>query len=272
MSYSLETEREFERLEYQSSLRQYDYRVELHELEIPRGARVLDAGTGSGIVARYLAEKHPSARVVGCDLSEQRVGRAGEAARALENVAFRVEDVRRLSFPDASFDVIICRYVLEHLGPAARRQALAELVRCLAPGGQLCVVDVDGAFTCIYPPVEPLPELIARLRSDDTVDLEIGRKLPSMLLAAGLTEIQTRLEPLYFRHDEGETASKLLGWTLEAVQPHLARLLGSEDKARASCTAYLEAVRAPGGLFFCHKFIVTGQKAGGPEPIPVLAR
>jgi ubiquinone/menaquinone biosynthesis C-methylase UbiE len=188
------------------------------------------------------------------------VARAREAARTFENLEFSVEDVRRLSFSDGSFDVVICRFVLEHLEPATRRQALAELTRCLAPKGRICIVDVDGAFTNVYPSLEPLPELIARLRSDDTVDLEIGRKLPSMLLAAGLTAVRTRVDPLYYRHDEVDTASQMLGWTLDAVQPYLARLLDSEEKARAARRAYLEAVRAPGSIFFCHKFIVTGQK------------
>jgi ubiquinone/menaquinone biosynthesis C-methylase UbiE len=259
-TYSLETEREFERLEYQSSLPQFDYRVELRELEVPPGARVLDAGTGSGIVARHLASRDPSSRVVGCDLSEQRVARAQEAGRALANLTFAVEDLRRLRFADEGFDVVVCRYVLEHLDPVARQQALSELVRCLAPGGRLCLVDVDGAFTSVHPALEPLPELIARLRSDDRVDLDVGRKLPGLLLAAGLGDVRTRIEPLYYRHDEVESATKILGWTLDAVQPYLAHLLGSEDKAEAARRAYLDAVRAPGGLFFCHKFIVTGQK------------
>lgn len=261
LSYSLETEREFDRLEYQSSLPQYDYRVELRELEIPHGARVLDAGTGSGVVARYLAARDSSARVVGCDLSEQRVARAREAARTLKNLELRVEDLQQLSFPDESFDVVICRYVVEHLAPAARQRVIDELARCLAAQGQLCLVDCDGMFTNVYPAPDPLPELVARLRSDDTVDLEIGRKLPSMLVAAGLTAVRTRIEPFQFFGEEGlEAAARLLGWTLDAVQPYLTRLLGGEDKARAARRAYLEAIHAPGGIFFSHKFIVTGQK------------
>jgi SAM-dependent methyltransferase len=260
MNYALETDREFERLEFQSSLPQYDCRVELRDLEIPINARVLDAGTGSGVVARHLAERAPGASVVGCDLSERRMARAREAARGIDNLEFRVEDVRCLSFADGSFDVIVCRYVLQHLEPAMRPRALAELTRCLRPGGQLCVVDVDGAFTNVHPVLEPLPELIARLRSDDTVDLEVGRKLPSMLIAAGLSAIRTRLEPLYFRSDESDTAATMLGWTLDAVQSYLAKLLGCGEKARAARHAYLEALRAPGGMFFCHKFIVTGER------------
>lgn len=260
MSYSLETDHEFERLEYQSSLPQYDYRVELQELEVAPGARVLDVGSGSGIVARYLAETHPGARVVGCDLSGPRMARARAAAGTFANLEFRTEDVLQLRFADHSFDIAVCRFVLEHLEPATRPRALAEIARCLAPGGRLCVVDVDGAFTNIYPAPAPVPELVARLRADDTVDLEIGRKLPSMLLATGFVDVDTRIVPMYYRHDEVANASQIIGWTLDAAQPYLARLLGSEDRARAARQAYLDAVHSPGGIFFCHKFIVTGRR------------
>src|SRR5262249_28243312 len=157
--------------------------------------------------------------------SEQRVARARVAARPLANLEFRDEDVERLRFADGSFDIVVCRFVLEHLEPATRPRALAEIARCLAPGGQLCVIDVDGAFTNVYRALEPIPEVIARLRADDTVDLEIGRKLPSMLLAAGFAAVHTRIVPLYFRHDEVENASQIIGWTLDAAKPYLARLL-----------------------------------------------
>jgi hypothetical protein len=32
--------------------------------------------------------------------------------------------------------------------------------------------------------------------------------------------------------------------------------------ACAARSAYLVALRTPGGMFFCHKFIVTGQRPG----------
>jgi SAM-dependent methyltransferase len=45
----------------------------------------------------------------------------------------RCEDLERLTFPDASFDVFITQDVLEHVFEPGR--ALAEIMRCLRPGG-----------------------------------------------------------------------------------------------------------------------------------------
>ena len=44
-------------------------------------------------------------------------------------------DVEALAFDDASFDLVLCNHVLEHV--ASPERALAELHRCLAPGGLL---------------------------------------------------------------------------------------------------------------------------------------
>ncbi len=47
-------------------------------------------------------------------------------------------DVTRLAFADASFDIVICSHVLEHV-PEDRR-ALAEMARVLRPGGRAVIM------------------------------------------------------------------------------------------------------------------------------------
>lgn len=54
---------------------------------------------------------------------------------------FRVEymraDLTRLPFPDASFDLVSCISVLEHMPPDTRTRGVREMARVLKPGGQL---------------------------------------------------------------------------------------------------------------------------------------
>ena len=46
-------------------------------------------------------------------------------------------DLTRLPFPDASFDLVSCISVLEHMPPDTRTRGVQEMARVLKPGGQL---------------------------------------------------------------------------------------------------------------------------------------
>ena len=90
------------------------------------GRTLLDVGTGTGRAARALARR--GALVTGADASAEMLAVA--AARAREDgvaVTFRQEDVHALTFPDRSFDAVVCLRVLMHTPDW--RKALAELCR-----------------------------------------------------------------------------------------------------------------------------------------------
>ena len=76
----------------------------------------------------HLRAHHPGA--VGSEFL-----RDGTAPGATNGAGLRHEDLTALSFPDASFDVVLSFDVLEHV--PMYQQALAEIARVLAPGGRL---------------------------------------------------------------------------------------------------------------------------------------
>ncbi len=102
--------------------------------------RVLDLGCGRGGI---LEELHPRAGwAVGIDPDWASL--AGHRLPSLPRAAARAES---LPFPRASFDVVCCSWVLEHLPEPER--ALREVARVLAPGGHFIFVTPNAAHPLI---------------------------------------------------------------------------------------------------------------------------
>jgi ubiquinone/menaquinone biosynthesis C-methylase UbiE len=106
--------------------------------ELP-GQHWLDAGCGTGVIARRLARQ--GCRVTAVDGSARMIEVARRAAALEQNsppVRFQtVPDIAELPFADGTFDGVICSSVLEYVEAPAR--ALAELARVTRPGAILIV-------------------------------------------------------------------------------------------------------------------------------------
>lgn len=110
--------------------------------DLEAGAKVLDAGCGTGTNSNWLAAQ--GFEVTGADFSEFALAQA----RARDRVIYQREDLTALTFADGSFDAVFCIGVLMHV-PAVER-ALDELVRVVKPGGWLGIVDANAHAPEIY--------------------------------------------------------------------------------------------------------------------------
>ena len=114
--------------------------------------RVLDVGCGRGLILVGAAKKLSTGSAVGVDIwqAEDLSGNRPEIPlknAALEGVAGRVSvetaDMRRLPFPDGSFDVVLSRAVVHNLYSSAdRATAIREIARVLKPGGRAVITDI----------------------------------------------------------------------------------------------------------------------------------
>jgi len=121
---------------------------------IAAGMQVLDAGSGLGGPARYLAETY-GAHVDGVDLAPDYVAIADlltKRAGLTHLVSFREGDLAALPFDDAWFDLVWTQHVAMNI--ADRAGLYREFRRILKPGGRLAFYDPMAAEewpSLIYP-------------------------------------------------------------------------------------------------------------------------
>jgi len=106
---------------------------------LPRGSRVLDAGSGTGRVAAHLAAV--GHHVVGVDGDPVLVA---EATREHPAARFLVGDLAELDLPSVGigepFDAVVCAgNVVTFLAPSTRREVLRRMRAHLRPGGRAVI-------------------------------------------------------------------------------------------------------------------------------------
>lgn len=101
------------------------------------GERVLDVGTGTGVVA--LTAARAGASVAGLDLTPELIEEARHNARiaGIESVEWTEGDAENLPYPDASFDVVLSQF--GHMFAPRPDVAMAQIRRVLRPGGRVAV-------------------------------------------------------------------------------------------------------------------------------------
>jgi arsenite methyltransferase len=133
----------------------------LDELPLQGDEKVLDAGCGRGLMAIGAAKRLKAGKVTAVDIWDPHAisGNSGDAAREnakIEGVAERVRiengDMRKLTYPTGSFDVVISTYAVHHMPDEPDRdQSVRELYRVLKPGGRLLICDTlhTGRYSVI---------------------------------------------------------------------------------------------------------------------------
>jgi len=110
---------------------------------IRNGMRVLEVATGSGEMFRRLVKANPDGGTFGLDLSPNMAAHTLRVARKAcphAQAHTGAVDVRSLPFRSATFDAVMCCYLLELLSQEDIHVTLREIRRVLRPGGRFSLV------------------------------------------------------------------------------------------------------------------------------------
>ncbi|HTU67892.1 MAG TPA: methyltransferase domain-containing protein [Steroidobacteraceae bacterium] len=159
---------------------------------LPRNARVLDVGAGTGEFSARIADAYPDARVTGVELLAASVDYARQRHAALApRVTFETGDAFRLAQPDDTYDLVANRHMVQAVPQVER--VVAELVRVTRPGGHVHVLAED--YSMLHMMSGPHdPDLfwrkVVEFAARTGTDARIGRRAATVLKAAGLKDVR----------------------------------------------------------------------------------
>jgi SAM-dependent methyltransferase len=97
-------------------------------------SRILEAGCGTGYLAKLLGERY-GWRMFPVDLGWEGLN----FARSMSVPRLAQADIARLPFPDHAFDAVLSMDVIVHFPRGEEHRAMRELIRVLEPGGLLAI-------------------------------------------------------------------------------------------------------------------------------------
>ena len=155
---------------------------------------VLDAGCGTGEITHRLAQHAAAiAHLLGIDIIDSHLDGAPRCAAPRSASASRFENrsIFELGLPDAQFDLVVCRHVLQAIPHADR--AIAELARVTKRGGWVHLIAEDYLMINFEPrrldPDDFWSEGPRRFGSATGTNMRIGRSTYGILRRLGLSNI-----------------------------------------------------------------------------------
>jgi ubiquinone/menaquinone biosynthesis C-methylase UbiE len=169
-------------------------------MKLEKDSSILEVGCGLGILTTEIAKLVSHCEVVGLDNSSKQLERA---ITEIPNLRFIQGDAHELPFEDARFDIVYCRYLLEHVGNPI--QVVSEIYRVLKPKGKVYVQENNILVNAFEPECfhfETVSRQMVVLQQKLGGDALIGKRLFPLLKQAGFVNIELSIQPEVHYYDE----------------------------------------------------------------------
>jgi ubiquinone/menaquinone biosynthesis C-methylase UbiE len=243
----------------------------LRRYALPPEPRILDAGCGTGEAASRLAELFPQARVLGVDIIDHHLELArSRYAELAPRLTFEHQSVFELAAADGSFDLTVCRHVIQSIPHPDR--VIAELARVTRRGGYLHLIAEDyGMLHFQRGALDPRDfwhVAPTYFEAATGTDLFIGRNAFGILAGMNLEEIRVDYVVVDTLRVPRETFAEILGAWRDGYAEPIGELTPiSRDSAVAYFEQMLANVRDPRGYAECMVPVVSARLPSGDSAV-----
>jgi arsenite methyltransferase len=229
----------------------------LKALELKQGERVLDIGSGPGLLAYDIAASvgHDGS-VCGIDISDDMLAMSRRRCANQPWTDFQRADAIKLPYPDDSFDAAVSTQVYEYVANVPT--AVAELHRVVRSGGRIVVMDTDYGSLVIHTENEARMELVLSAWNEHFVHGTLPRTLSRQLRDAGFVirnrDVIPMFNPEYHEHTYGV---RLLGIMASFV---VGRKGVSQEQADKWLSEFAELGRQGKFFFSLNRYLFVADK------------